>query len=416
MNPAESIPDLLLACLRQTPPGNLGAQLAQLSLVQWEELTTLAVEQQVPSLLYHRLKSHGYESIIPKEVWQTLQKKYYGIALRNMRLYQELRKLTTALHTQGIPMLVLKGAHLAAGVYESIALRTIVDIDIMVHRADLPTVIQQLQALGYQPLMPLLTLDVYVDHKHHLPPFVHPNAAASIEIHWTITSSTRTYAVPMEDLWARSQLVTLSDSSVRTFCPEDLLLHICMHATYQHQLRQGIRFLCDIDEVVRRYRNELDWESIIQQAVEWKWQGGVFLALYATQKLLDTPIPEHVLRSLRPTRRALPDLPKLQAMLFFADRALVNASSPNFLNVMTTAQLSRKFRLIQQRLILPRQSLAVAYHISPRSPWLYLYYPVRLVDLLRRYLHKTLRMWRGDTEIVTIASQQEKIEQWLEQE
>ncbi len=264
MNPTETTADLLLACLRQTPPDDLAAQLAQCSAEQWGQLLALAVEQNVPSLLHHRLKSHGYETLIPAAIGQTLQKKYYGIALRNMRLYQELGKLTEALNTQGIGNLVLKGAHLAAGVYESIALRTMVDIDIMVQQADLPAAIQQIQALGYQPVTPILALDTYLGYRHHLPPFVHPNAVASVEIHWTITRANHSYTISMEELWARTQPITLTNVATQGLCPEHLLLHVCMHATYHHWFQQGIRSLCDIDQIISRYKNQLNWDEVVQ--------------------------------------------------------------------------------------------------------------------------------------------------------
>ncbi len=416
MNSHDTTSTLLLACLRRTPPEDLAVQLAGLAPAQWTELIELAVEQTVPSLLYHRLKSHGYETLLPSAAQQTLQKKYYGIALRNMRLYQELGKITEAFNQQAIASVVLKGAHLAATVYETIALRTMGDIDIMMHQADLPAAIQQIQALGYRPIEPLLAIEDYLDYRHHLPPFVHPNAVATVEIHWTITSSIRTYTISMDKLWLHRIPITVANVATHGFCPEHLLLHVCMHATYQHQLRQGVRFLCDIAEIVQRYGNALDWDAITQQAIAWKWQRGLFLALYATQKLLGAPIPASVLHSLNPTARVVADIPTLQAMLFPIDRTLTSDSSPNFLSLYTAPQLSARLRLIQQRLFLPRKLLAVIYNVAPQSPWLPFYYVVRIQDLLRRYCHKLWRMWRGDHTIITIAGQNDQLQYWLEQE
>ncbi len=416
MNLLGTIPNLLLACLRQTPPDDLTAQLAQLTREQWAQLLALAVEQHVPSLLYHRLKRLGDETIIPTAIGQVLQKKYYGTALHNMRLYQELGKLIDALHAEGITALVLKGAHLAAIVYETMALRTMADVDIMVQQADLPATIQQIQALGYQPITPLFSLDTYLTRYHHLPRFVHPDTVASIEVHWTITSSTRTYAISMEELWARSQPLTLTTITTRGLCPEHLLLHVCMHATYQHQLRQGVRFLCDIAAIVQHYGDALDWEVVIQQAIAWKWQHGIFLAFYATQEMLGTQLPAHVLPSLNPLNHTLPNQHEFQAILFPTDRALTNASSRDFLNLLSTPQLSQKLTLLWHRFFLSREEMATTYSVAAHSPRLYLYYPVRVKDLLGRYMHKTWRMWRGDPTITTLTRNQAQLQQWLEQE
>ena len=316
MDTRETLCHTLLSCLYHTPPSHLHQHLQQLSLVQWQQLSALADEHQVTALFYHRLKVHGYEPLAPTEIRKILHKSYYTHVFRNVKLYHELREVVTALQTQRIPTLVLKGAHLAAAVYDSIALRSMVDIDIMVPPEELQKAIEALSTLGYQPSVPWQSLEAYLTYEHHVPPFTRPNAVASLELHWRITRPQRTYSIPMTDLWARSTTVTINGLAVQVFCPEDLLLHVCMHATYHHWFQQGVRFLCDITEIVRRYGEELDWDAVIQRATAWEWQRGVYLALAAAQTFLDAPIPADVLKRLNQNERVTFHTAELHALLF----------------------------------------------------------------------------------------------------
>ncbi|CAN5630446.1 hypothetical protein BH10CHL1_BH10CHL1_11840 [soil metagenome] len=410
----ETIPDLLLACLCATPPEYLAARLSQISPTSWDQLVALATTQQVGPLLYHRLKAQGYAPAIPAVAWQNLQKIYYANAARNMRIYQELSKLTEALHAQTIPVLVLKGAHLAASVYETLALRTMLDIDLLVHQTDLLAVIEQIQTLGYQPITPMPSLDALLAHRHHLPPFVHPQAVAAIEIHWTITLPNQSYTIPMDELWARSTPVTLHNIATRGLCPEDLLLHICMHATYHHWLQQGVRFLADIAEIVHVYGEQLDWESVIARASAWKWQKGTFLALAAAQQLLGAKLPQQVLEQadlVMPIKFALGDL---QPLLFPAHPDLLNSPSGYFLNFLNNPSLLAKIRLFAQRLFLSPEEMSVKYGLAPQSAGRYLYYPARLSHLLSSFAHQAWQMWLGEPVLKDVASKQARLQRWLE--
>lgn len=415
MYTTETICHTLLACLHHTPTNHLSQHLSQLSLEQWQQLIALADEHQVAALFYHRLKAHGYDVLAPTEIRQILQKTYYRNVFRNVKLYQEFREIITALQSEKIPTLVLKGAHLAATVYSSIALRSMIDIDIMVPPTDLSKAIEQLSTLGYQPSTPWRSLDAYLTYKHHVPPFTHPNAVASLELHWRITQPHRSYSIPMADLWERSTTATINGLAVQVFCPEDLLLHVCMHASYHHWFQQGVRFLCDITEIVHHHGERLDWDAIVQRATAWEWQRGVYLALAAAQQLLGAPIPAHVLKKLNRDQHIAFQMDELQTLLFPEHPDLLASPTEYFLDFLKTPELSTKMRLLTDRLFLSRQEMAVTYNLEPGSRWLYFYYVRRFKDLAARFAHRTWRMWVGDPAMHTVTGQQKKLQYWLEE-
>lgn len=397
------------------PPDSLSRQLGQLSPRHWEQLVALADEHRVAALLYHRLKGYGCEALTPPAVWPLLEKAYYKNVFRNLKLYQELRAVTTALHTRNIPTLILKGAQLAATVYDSIALRSMVDIDILIPQHELAPAIAQIRALGYQPSTPWLSLEAYLTYQHHVPSFIRPDAVAGLELHWCITRPHRTYSIPMDELWQRSTTVTVNGSAVQGFGPEDLLLHVCMHATYHHWFQQGVRFLCDVTEIVHHSGDQLDWDAIVRRALAWRWQRGVFLALAAAQQLLGAQIPDQVLASLNRDERIIFQPDELHALIFPKHPELLTSPTEYFLDFLKTPALPAKVRLFTARLLLPRKEMAVKYAVDPHSRLLYFYYLHRLKDLAARFTHRAWRMWFGDPAMRTVAGQQEKLQHWLEQ-
>jgi hypothetical protein len=389
--------------------------LPQVSPDHWEELVALADQQQVAPLLYQRLQMHGIASLLPAETLRRLQKSQRSNAMRNLRLYHELAELLKALQSQKIPVIVLKGAYLAQDVYQTPALRFMVDYDLMIPEADLPSAVEILTALGYRPLQPI-PLATSKAVGHHLPRFLRENDAASVEIHWTITRPDKTYTIAMASLWARAQPFTVAGLDALALCREDMLLHLCLHATYQHFFLQGVRPLCDITEVVTRYGTTLDWDQFCQRCVEWGWEKGVYLALYVAHTLMGAAIPSQVLMTLRPAAISSQLVEAARSQLFAAHTKLGSDASTYLMQIATDERpMIDKAKLVAKRSILSRRQMAYKYAVPLDSPRLYLYYLARFWYLLMRYRQKAWRTLWKDPEIKAAARHRNRILEWLEQ-
>ena len=381
--------DLLLACLRTAPTPMLSADLAQLLPSDWQQLLKLSEQQQIAPLLYHRLKEHQLLELVAPAVRQQLQQLQLTNSVRNLRIYHELRLLATALQTAHIPCIVLKGAHLAMAVYPNPALRYMADLDLLVQLADLPVAVALLLQQGYEPVIPIV-LEAHTQTSHHLPSFRHVDRVAQVEIHWTITAPDAADTVNIGQFWAQAQPLTIAGVPGQTFCPEDLLLHICVHATYHHHFDQGIRYLCDIDAIIRHYPT-LDWQILIAQAEQRCWTRGVHIALYLARQLMDTAIPDQVLAALGPTHLSSTIVATIMAEMF-ADKIENRPLSLNFIELWQVEQTGKRSKILLERIFVPPIALASFYSISPRSPKLFFYYLVRLKDLVLRYSGKSWQL------------------------
>lgn len=396
--------ELLLHCLRKEPEAS---ELERLTESDWHDLIQQARSHAVLYLLYHRLKKRNLDSYIPADILQTVRTEYFEQAWRNNSLYNDLSKILKALQQENIPVILLKGAHLAQIVYSNIALRPMSDIDILVKKNDLPKAKDLLLELGYTPLKDI-DIATACASSQHLPPMVKQDAPP-VELHWTIENSTRPFTIDIEGLWQRAQPTSVGGVDTLTLSPDDLLLHLCLHTSVHHLFSNGLRAFCDILEIIRHYQDELDWKTVQRRAEEWGVSNAVYLTLYLAKSLLSADVPEALFNELRPENCA-ESIAEAEVLIFNGpdiDRQLF--ANPQSCKLFVSKSFLETATLFLQRIFLPRETMAQLYELPIDSLRIPLYYPVRLKDLLVRHSHTVWRIWRRDK----ATSRQFQLIDWL---
>ena len=88
-----------------------------------------------------------------------LERCYYTDAARNVRLNDEMQRLLTLFEANHIRALPFKGPVLAQQLYGNIALRTMADLDFLVHEADLRNAKEMLAGEGFRSVPDLRGLE-----------------------------------------------------------------------------------------------------------------------------------------------------------------------------------------------------------------------------------------------------------------
>jgi hypothetical protein len=253
----------------------------------WDAWGVSAAQQGIAPLLYFRLKQIEIESIIPNQVFHELRQEYHQNAARSLRLLHELNNITKTLNEQDIPVMPLKGAFLAFHVYENPALRVMSDIDILIPITKIKYAVNILNQLGYSN-----TGNPWEEAAHHIV-LSSEKGFFQIEVHWEFATIANDPVFPADLLWSRASQRKDMGIKILTISPEDLLIHICQHAAIAHLFAQGIRALCDVDLLIRKNHQTLDWVYISSQASTYKLGHAVALTLRLCKQFLNTPLPEN---------------------------------------------------------------------------------------------------------------------------
>jgi hypothetical protein len=205
-----------------------------------------------------------------------------------MRIIHELGAIIAAFREAAIPVIALKGAYLAENVYPDIALRCIgSDLDLLVASGDLAPACAALERLAYHRSESDELESHWEAAKNitlHGPPGRSP-----IELHWTIEHPSDPVKIDLAGLWSRARPARVAGCEGLAFAPEDLLLHLCLEATYHHGnwFQMGLRPFCDILAIIQCAGERMDWEQIEIRAREWSAEQLVHLALWLAREWLE---------------------------------------------------------------------------------------------------------------------------------
>lgn len=378
----------------------------------WDELVQLADRYGLSPLLYHQLHGDiGLWSAIPVNIQEHLEQRYLASAQRNLQIYYQFLKLIKALKQYETPVILLKGIYLAHAVYGDRALRPMVDVDILVNWQDLATVENTLHTLGFR-LSEWRNREWCLRNHYHLA-FVHPELDFTVEVHWHIQRPEAPYVVEIDELWGHAQPVTIAGVRLLALSNEHLVLHQCLHIA-KHAFRIGPRPVYDLVATLLRYQSQIDWYQVQFLAERWRLSKTVFLALYFAHEFFDG-VPELVMKRFTPGEMepVILDTARQQILAFGSTSKRL---STEFLQLWEEDQEQRKVAHLFRRVFLPRDLMAGIYQLPPSSWRLYLYYPVRLFDLLTRYPLVVRNLIHRDDVTLNWAQQTTKVDalqEWL---
>ena len=228
----------------------------------WDGVLRVAMEESLLPLLHTRVEQLQLGSVVPPDVVDFLSAVEDLNRERNSVILDEVKFAARLLNEVGIEPILLKGiAYLALGIYPDPGTRYLRDIDLLVSEAELETAVDILARNGFEPD----NSDRFGQFRHHRPPMCRPRSVA-LEIHHCLCLGKCCSLLPASDLIARSVPYDLDGVGVRVPCPEDVFTHLVMHSQIQHPYNERIwpplRAMYDLDLVLRRFWDVIDWRSI----------------------------------------------------------------------------------------------------------------------------------------------------------
>ena len=363
------------------------AHIDALAEPDWQALLTMVGQHRLGPLLHWQLAQAHTALRLPPEITATLAAVYKQSAFRNLTLQRELLLVNKILNQASIPCIALKGAYLASYVYPHLALRPLRDLDILVQRASLLVAYQSLIAAGlaridsYQGMPDAATL-----LKKHLPPLRSVSGQVTVELHGRLFDPSDDTALNVDlsdepSFWERSTKAALAHQTIAYESPTDLLLHLVVHAVYEHHFNNGPLTLSDLAFLINTHA--IDWPLFWDMARARGQTRGCRLLLKLTQRYWRV---ESISWEADCEDHSVSDaVLDIAAQLMLCD---VHASSYVKLNAeLASGKTSTRATRVVWRKIFPSKTyIAAAHPVSPANWTVYIGYWMEWRRLLTNWL------------------------------
>jgi hypothetical protein len=210
--------------------------------------------------------------------------------VRGVRQLEMAARVERLLAGHGLRSLPLKGAAVAEWLYESVAERPMADVDLLA-LDDGPGAQRLLAAEGFKE----------IGRSDHAVALLDPVWGGVLELHHSLTSCPGLFPFDADGIWSRSR--PASGQIARIPATEDVLLHLCLHAAFQHGLVLSLLQWLDFRRLLERA--PIDSDRLLELAARSSAGAPVFAALAAAETVLGARVPREV-RDKLATFRAIP--------------------------------------------------------------------------------------------------------------
>jgi Uncharacterised nucleotidyltransferase len=279
--------DLLLACARGANAETIRELIS--AELDWRSFLRIAEHHRLIPRVYDNLSRIA--DLVPADTLEKLRRRYEANARQTLRLSRDLIQVLEHFKTRGIPALPYKGPPLGAMLHGTFSQRQFADIDLLVLPADVQDSKAALRELGYtqQCVFTPCQEESYVRSGYEFA-FDLSDARNVLELKWRILPRFYTIDFDVAGFFGRSVTVEVGGRPVRTLCPEDLLVVLCVHAT-KHAWAE-LSLLCDISQLVQS--QPIDWDRVLEQASELGIRRILAVNLALVRDLLNTTFPDFV--------------------------------------------------------------------------------------------------------------------------
>ncbi len=347
----------------------------------WEGLLDLADRERMTPLLCWQLKQHC-PGALPTGVLSRLEVIFQDQAQCNLILTAEMFRVLRLFATHDLPACVFKGPVLACLAYGDLALRSFVDVDLLVQEGKVKPACLCLAQLGYQPQFQLSERqqDRFIRERHQLA-FHHPEKFTHMELHWSILPRGFSFSASPAMIWDRLGPVALGNRTVTTLSREHTLLLLCAHGAKHNW--SGLGWIADVAAFLSRCP-DLDWDYLKAQAGQLGSRRMFGLGLWLPHHLLDAPVPAAIMALLAKDHQIV-SLGKEITTRFINLEAGKNCpASPHRIYLKTMERRQDRVHYWIDTILIPTP---LEWALVTLPHWLNaLYYPIRLLRLAVKHL------------------------------
>ena len=215
-------------------------------------------------LLYRNLSKQGVDDPVLDRLKGVYRHSWYA----NHLLFHEVGALLGSLEEADIDTMVLKGGAVSRLYYEAPGTRPMGDIDVVVRGRQVRQAIELLERNGwkenFQPRVPLES----VLRTRHSAEYLHPRGQ-ELDLHWLPFKQ----STDEQPFWDKAAIpLELGGTQTRALCPEDQLLHLCVHGVEENM--RSPYWAADAVMLIRSQQRGLDWQRLVEAGTDQRTLAG----------------------------------------------------------------------------------------------------------------------------------------------
>jgi len=267
--------------------------------LDWELLIRQARRANLLSRVAVILKQSSQYESLNENFKKHLKSAFLASEANRRSVKWEVIKIHELLHNKNISFCLLKGAAYSEMDGDASKGRIFSDIDILVRKNDLFETEKTLVLNGwFSSYLDVYKERYYREWMHELPPLRHIKRGTELDVHHAILPPTSRLKPRVSDLWA-SAISIPNKPGLFVLSPLDMVLHSATHLFHEGEFVNGLRDISDLDLLLKEYvLKGGKWQSLVFRAEELNLGRPLFYSLRYTSILLNTPIPESIIRSV----------------------------------------------------------------------------------------------------------------------
>ena len=224
--------------------------------IDWEALIEEAKEHKVSGLAYSAVKNNIGQLNIDDALLNEWKRDVIFSSMHQSKHVKQVSELLQVFNDHEIPVIILKGMVLR-NLFPNPDLRTMSDVDVLVHEEDLGRIEDMLTAMNFTKVEdPQEKHDVY-----------YKPGGIKIEVHWSLTEDGmfkggKAYE---EGIWDRTREVEVLGVKTLTLGYNDFIFHLIIHmASHVAYHGFGVRYLVDLVVMIEQQGQFIDWQEVIR--------------------------------------------------------------------------------------------------------------------------------------------------------
>lgn len=248
------------------------------SILRADPLDVRAIRQAGALALHEAASAHDVLPLVadrlalapglPDDLRELFLEELHRITAVDLATEAELRRLHVAFADRGVPLLLVKGSHLAYSHYARPELRARIDSDLLIAMEQREVADDIFLArLGYEAPAKLsgdltATQKQYVKQEHGATVHI-------VDLHWRLASPQAfAHVLSFEELYATSVALPALGPGARGPSPVHALLIACMHRiAHHHDEADRLKWLLDIHVIASAF-TRAEWDAFVALAAE----------------------------------------------------------------------------------------------------------------------------------------------------